>query len=263
MPKGSLVNSIKKAFKILEAFSPSSPSMRLVEISERTGLPKVTALRFLRTLVELRYLTYNEREKTYFLSPRVLSLGYTALSSMDLREISSPILRELSDVTGQNVNLGILDGLEIVYIERIKKRQILNIDLQVGSRLSAHNTSIGQVILAYKSKEELDSILSELKKIPGIQKEIGNNGELLLSKLEEIRKKGYALNDGSYLKGLRAIAAPVFNQSGIVDAGVNIPVFADLTTREELLERYLPLLLKATRRISALRGYQDSGYEGG
>lgn len=258
MSRSSLINSLKKAFTILEAFTPSSPNMRLVDICRKTGLPKVTALRFCRTLLELNYLYFNESEKTYSLSPKVMSLGYTVLSSLDLRQIALPLLKQLSDRTGQNVNLGILDGLEIVYIERIKKRQILNIDLHVGSRLSVHNTSIGQVILAYMPTADLEKLIEKLKRDPMVKAEIGEHGEILKSRLEEIRARGYALNDGAYIKGLRAIAAPVFNHEGQVDAGVNIPVFADFVSREELLERYLPLLLQTTREISKLRGFQVS-----
>lgn len=250
-----LSNTLKRCFQILEAFSPSSPRLRLNELAAKTGLPKATVFRFLKSLTALNYVSYDSSSKMYCLSPRVLSLGYNVLSSMDLREVALPILQELSDRTGQNVNLGILDGYEIVYLERIKKRQILNIDLHVGSRLSAHNTSIGQVILAFMDENELRDKLKEIQKKYEGEDPDKEKTEKLYKKLMEIRSKGFAINDEEYVKGLRAIAAPIFNHSGKVEAGINIPVFASLVSLEELLNNYLPLLLEAAQKISSLRGY--------
>ncbi len=255
MPSVSLTNSLQRGLQVLEAFTPSSPRMRLQEVVNKTGLPKVTVLRFLRTLTALKYLSYNDESRLYSLSPRVMSLGYTALSGMDVREAALPFLEQLSETTGQNVNLGVLDGTEVVYVERIKKKQILNIDLHVGSRLSAYNSSIGLVILAYMNRAELDRVIVELLRNPEIEALGGAKGELLYGNLRDVRAKGYALNDESYVGGVRAIAAPVFDHSGIVDAGINIPVFSHMISKGQLLERYLPPLLETAKRVSAARGF--------
>lgn len=257
MSSVSLTNSLRRGLQVLEAFTPSSPRMRLQEVVKKTGIPKVTALRFLRTFVSLKYVSYNAETKLYSLSPRAMSLGYTALSSMDVREVAIPYLEQLSESAGQNVNLGILDGIDVIYVERIKKKQILNIDLNVGSRLSAHNSSIGQVILAFMEKAECDRIIKELLSNPIIANLAGPDGSLLYKKLSEVRKNGYALNDEAYVSGVRAIGAPVFNHKGIVDAGINIPVFSHMVSRDELLQKYLPLLLKTAERVSAARGFMQ------
>ena len=255
MSSVTLTNSLKRGLQVLEAFTPSFPRMRLQDVVRKTGIPKVTALRFLRTFVSLRYVSYDTETKLYSLSPRTMSLGYTALSSMDVREIAVPYLEQLSESTGQNVNLGILDGIEVIYVERIKKKQILNIDLNVGSRLNVYNSSIGQVILAFMEKSECERIVEELLGDPNITMLAGANGELLYKKLDDVRKHGYALNDEAYVSGVRAIGAPVFNHKGKVDAGINIPVFSHMVSRDELIQKYLPLLLKTTERLSAARGF--------
>ncbi len=229
--------------------------MRLQEVVNKTGLPKVTVLRFLRTLTALKYLSYNSKSKLYALSPRVMSLGYTALSGMDVREAALPFLEQLSETTGQNVNLGVLDGIEVVYVERIKKKQILNIDLHVGSRLNAYKSSIGQVILAYMDTAELERIVGELLRDREIAIMAGPGGELLYETLRDVKMKGYALNDEAYVGGVRAIGAPVFNHSGIVDAGINIPVFSHMVSKDDLLAKYLTPLLETAERVSAARGF--------
>jgi len=254
----TLTNSLKRGLQVLEAFTPSSPRMRLQDVVNKTGIPKVTALRFLRTFVSLKYVSYDTETKLYSLSPRAMSLGYTALSSMDVREVAIPFLEQLSEDTGQNVNLGILDGVEVIYVERIKKKQILNIDLNVGSRLNVYNSSIGQVILAYMERAECDRIVKELLNDRNIAIMAGPNGDSLYKKLDDVRKNGYALNDESYVAGVRAIGAPVFNHRGIVDAGINIPVFSHMVSRDELLQKYLPFLLKTAELVSTARGFYKS-----
>jgi IclR family pca regulon transcriptional regulator len=109
---------------------------------------------------------------------------------MDVRDIALPHLREPSRVTGQTVNPGILDGLEVVYVERIKKRRILTIDLYVGSRLNAYDTSIGQAILTSPEKGERKKIIRELTKDREALQGIGPDGGRLTAVLEEVRKNG-------------------------------------------------------------------------
>ncbi len=240
---------------ILEAFTVAEPRIRLQEVVNKTGLPKGTVFRFLKTLTALHYIFFDPASKQYALTPKVMKLGFTALASMDVREIALPHLRELSRVTGQNVNLGVLDGLEVVYIERIKKRRILNIDLYVGSRLNAYGTSIGHAILAYLDEEERKEIIHQLTKEPGALQRIGPGGGRLAAVLEEVRKNGYALVDEEFFSGLRAVGAPVFDHEGRVDAAINIPVFSSMVSREELIERYVPLLLETAANISTARGH--------
>jgi IclR family transcriptional regulator, pca regulon regulatory protein len=251
----TLISSLQRGLQVLEAFTPSSPRMRLQEVVNKTGLPKVTVLRFLRTLTALKYLSYNSESKLYSLSPKVMSLGYTALSGMDVREAALPFLEQLSEATGQNVNLGILDGVEVVYVERIKKKQILNIDLHVGSRLNAYNSSVGQVILAYMDRKELGAIVEELLRDRELAALAGPGRESFYESLQAVKMRGYALNDESYVGGVRAIAAPVFDHRGAVDAGINIPVFAHMVSRDDLLTKYLPPLLETAERVSAARGF--------
>ncbi|MEW6669516.1 MAG: IclR family transcriptional regulator [Thermodesulfobacteriota bacterium] len=259
MSRVSLTNSLQRGLQVLEAFTPACPRLRLQQVVDRTGIPKVTVLRFLRTLTALQYVAYSKESRLYSLSARVMALGYTALSAMDVRDIALPFLQQLSDVTGLNVDLGVLDGIEIVYVERIKKSQPLNIDLHVGSRLKVYNSSIGQVILAHMDRAGCERIVNQLLRDPEIAVLAGRRGELLYQTLEDVRRKGYALIDESYVAGVRAIGAPVFDHKGVVDAGINIPVFSGGVSPEELIQRYLPTLLETAERVSAARGASKRG----
>lgn len=255
MPGVKFTNSIERGLKVFETFTPATPRLRLQQIADKTGLPKVTVFRFVRTLMKLGYISHDPESKTYSLTPRVLSLGFTALSSIELRDVARLYLEELSRITDQNVNLGIMDKSEVVYIECIKRRQIISIDLYVGSRVNMYRTSIGRAILAFLSPDIYQTTLTDMLKYTEAVKYIGPKGERLVDILEEVRQKGYALTDGDFVPGVRTVAVPIFNAKADVEGAINMPVFGHMVTREELIERHLPLLFQAAEKISAARGY--------
>jgi IclR family pca regulon transcriptional regulator len=183
-----------------------------------------------------------------------MSLGFTVLSSMDLRHVAYPYLEELARTTDQNVNLAILDNTEVVVIERIKKWQMLDINIPIGGRLNCYQTSIGRAILAFLNQEKFLPILNTLLKDVEAVKHIGPNGRRLIKILKEVRLKGYALSDEEFIKGVRAIAAPIFNAQGEVEGAVYMPAFSHIVGQEEAIERYAPSLIETARKISAARG---------
>jgi IclR family pca regulon transcriptional regulator len=255
------VESLRKGLEILEAFSYHGSSLSLRQITQTTGLPKATAYRLLQTLIAHNYIHYFQNSHTYRLGPRVMSLGFSVLSGLEIGNVAQPYLEDLSQRIEQNVNLGILDGSEVVYIIRIKRHKILGINLSVGSRLSAYNSAIGQAILAYVDSERLESILKELSRNPERSVQIGPRGELVRKKLDQVRENGYAFCDGEYVAGLRSIGVPIFKGQGEVEAAINIPVFSQFCGREKLINRYLPLLQDVGKTISSLRGWDPSTEE--
>lgn len=248
------VESMRKGLEILEAFSSHGSILRLQEITKITGLPKATAYRFLQTLISLNYIHYFPNSRTYRLGPKVMSLGLSVLLGMDIGDVTQPYLEELSQKIDQNVNLGILDGTEVVYIIRIKRQRILGIDLSVGSRLSAYNTSIGQAILAFSNSTLVEGMVKELSQNPEISKQIGPDGELLKKKLDIVRKNGFALNNEKYVTGLKSIGVPIFKGQDEVEAAINVPVFSQFCSKEKLINDYLPLAQDVADTISQLRG---------
>jgi IclR family pca regulon transcriptional regulator len=252
----NFVNSLDRGLKILRAFTPAKPELRLLDITNLTSLPKTTVIRLLKTLTSLNYIRFDSNNRKYYLGPEVMSLGFTVLSSMDIREIALPYIAELSRISDQSVNLGILDRSEVVYIERIKKRTILNIDQHVGSRLSSYRSSIGRAILAYLEKKDFEIVLREILKEKNSVDFIGPKGKSLLKILEKVRQKGFALNNEELIPGLRAIGAPIFNSEGNVEAAINMPVFSQMVSLTELTEKYAPMLIETAQMISEARGFK-------
>ncbi|MBW1971839.1 MAG: IclR family transcriptional regulator [Deltaproteobacteria bacterium] len=252
MKEKDFVSSLKKGLMILAAFDESNPFLTLTDLCKRTNLPKTTVFRLCRTLVALEYLKYDSSKHTYQPGIKVLSLGFNVLASMELRDIASPYLIDLFNEVNENVNLSILDDIDVVYIERLKKREILNIALHVGSRLKAVISSSGRVILAFLDKKELDKILQH-KNLNNFFKE--HNKDDFIKMLERIREKGYSVVDGEYFPGLVAVAAPVLNRKNKVVAAVNIPFLKTDIDVNQKVKTLIEPLLKCVKKIGKTLPY--------
>ena len=157
MPRAERVTgtsrSLERGLAILSSFNSDRPLIGVSELSRDLALSRSTAHRYFTTLAQLGYLQQDRDSKRYRLGPRVLDLGFSAINSMDVREIAAPHLRELADETGYTVNLAILEGTDVVYIERCRSsrpgQREIDLDLHVGARLPAYCTAMGKAILAF------------------------------------------------------------------------------------------------------------------
>lgn len=250
----NFINSLARGFALLEVFTPDKPSLGLTEIAKKIGLSKTTVFRITHTLNELGYLKFNFENQKYYPGPKILGMGFATLVGMKIREIARPYMEELSKDTGENVNLGVLDGHEVIYIEQIKSKQILDVKLYVGSRIPIFNTAIGRAIMAYLSLPQLNEILDKLSQIPEAQPFLGLRYKKILRTLEKVRSKGYAINNEEWEPGIRAIGTPILNRRGALEGGINLSVLSAKISLNELENRYAPLLVETARRISSSLG---------
>src|SRR4051795_7098676 len=157
----SYSQSLERGLAILSAFRSGRPLLGVSELGRDVGLSRSTTHRYVATLASLGYLQQDNPTKKYRLGPRVLDLGFSAINSMELRHISAPHLKALSDTTGHTVNMAVLDGSDIVYMERCRApgpREI-DLNLHVGSRLPAYCTSMGKVLLAFLPTRDRSALL--------------------------------------------------------------------------------------------------------
>jgi IclR family pca regulon transcriptional regulator len=203
----------------------------------------------------MRYLVQDKATRKYRLGVRVLDLGLAALNSMELRDVALPFMEQLCEQSGHTVNMAVLDGSDIVYIERVRSRSGIDLHLYVGSRLPSYCTSMGKVLLAFLPEAELLRIIDGIEFLPRGPRTITSRRELLAN-LEEVRRLGVAVNDEELARGLRSIAAPVFGQHGSVVAAVNMAVHAMTHSFDEVMQKLAPLLLDATSQISEHLGYR-------
>jgi IclR family pca regulon transcriptional regulator len=250
------ISSLARGLSILEAYDMEHPRLGIADLARKTGLSKSTTYRLIYTLRSLGYIIPDGLENKYMLGPKVLSLGYAVLSSLELREIAKPYLLKLFRRVKQTVNLAILDEWNLVYVERFKTQQIVNINLHVGSRLELYNTAMGRVLAAFNNEEWLAQYMKYLEKKPEAEPYWKNKGERLLEILEEVRKDDFAVNDQELTPGLRSVASPVRDREGHVVGAVNIAVSSSLYSLERLKDEMIPPLKQTIQSISLALGFK-------
>ena len=255
---GSYSQSLERGLSILSSFRSSRPLLGVSDLSREVGLNRSTTHRYVATLASLGYLQQDQATRKYRLGPRVLDLGFSAINSMELREVSLPHLRQLSDETGHTVNLAVLDGTDVVYLERCRSsrdgQREIDLDLHVGSRLPAYCTSLGKVLLAHLPPERLRAVLDGVRLTPRGPNTIVSR-KALVAELARVREDRLAVNNEELAYGLRSIAAPVRSASGDVVAAINLAVHRSMVSVDDLTARLGPPLCRTAEEISARIGF--------
>lgn len=244
--KTDLIASLGKGLKVLECFGAEQPRRAIADVSEATGLDRATARRCLLTLHHLGYADYDG--KYFSLTPRVLRLGMGALAALPLPQIVQPWLDQLSEQIGQSVSVSILDETEIVYVARAAQRRVMSIGLMPGSRLPAHCTSMGRVLLAALPEAEARAVVEASDLAPRTPRSLTDPEEIMRA-IEKADAQGHALVDQEAELGLRSLAVPVFNSRGKVVAALNTGVAAIQPDPDEVVRLYLPALQKVQEGI--------------
>ncbi|HEY7961404.1 MAG TPA: IclR family transcriptional regulator [Solirubrobacteraceae bacterium] len=250
--------SLERGLAILTSFTPERPVRGIAEVADELGMRRSTTHRYMSTLVALGYLEQGAARK-YRLGLRVTDLGMSALNSTGLREHARPYLEELRRQSSYTVNMAVLDGSEILYVDRVRSsrrgQSKIDLDLALGSRLPAYCTSMGKLLLAHLPDEEQRSLLTEIKLTRRGPNSITTKSALR-SELEHVREEGFAVNDEELASGLHSISAPVRSESNEVVAAVNMAAHSSMISLEELVEHLGPHLIATADRISARLGYR-------
>jgi len=244
---GPYVQSLARGLSVIRAFDGDHPQMTLSDIARSTGLTRATSRRFLLTLVELGYVKTDGR--MFALAPRVLELGFSYLSALSLPEIAQPHLEQLAASTHESTSASVLDGTSIVYVARVPARRIMSVRISIGTRFPAYATSMGRVLLASFSPEELDEHLDGID-FEGLTSHTITSREALVRELAHVREQGWAIVDQELEEGLRSIAVPILHSSGTVIAAINVSTTASSHTVESIHDNLLPPLQLAAERIS-------------
>jgi IclR family pca regulon transcriptional regulator len=218
VPGDEFVQSLARGLEVITAFDADHPTMTLSAIASRAGLGRATARRFLLTLVELGYMRFDGKQ--FMLTPQVLRLGTAYLSGLGLPEIVQPHLERLTAEVGESSSAAVLDGSDIVYVARVATTRIMRMGITVGTRFPAHATSMGRVLLAALSEDDLAAYLAATDLEPLTPRTIHDPARLR-AELERIRKRGWAIVDQELEVGLCSVAAPVREGTGVV-AAINI-----------------------------------------
>ncbi|MCB1397960.1 MAG: helix-turn-helix domain-containing protein [Rhodobacter sp.] len=234
-----LMGGLAKGLRVIETFTADRPRQSISEAAAASGLDRATTRRCLLTLAHGGYADYDG--KFFTLTPRVLRLGTACLAAMPLPQIVQPMLDSLSERIGESTSVSILDGTEIVYIARAAQKKVMSIALMPGSRLPAHCTSMGRVLLAALPEDQARAILGP-GPLPALTDRTLTDPEALMTELRQIRTQGYAINDQEVEMGLRSFAVPLFDARGRTVAALNLGLAAAQAPVETLPERFLGAL---------------------
>jgi IclR family transcriptional regulator, pca regulon regulatory protein len=242
------VQSLDRGLAVIRAFGPDRERLSLSEVARATGLTRAATRRFLLTLVRLGYVRSDGRE--FSLRPRVLELGYAYLSGLGMPEVASPHLEELVARVRESSSISVLDGHHIVYVARVPTKRIMTVAISVGTRFPAYATSMGRVLLAGLSPEELDGYLAEAELKPITARTVTDSARLR-EILAEVTRQGYAIVDQELEEGLRAIAVPIRGSGRAVTAAINLSTHASRVSLAVLRSELLPALQQTAGSIEA------------
>lgn len=249
------IEALAKGLRVLGLFSEQRPTLRLSDVATETGMLMPGVYRIAMTLVAEGYLEQLP-DGGYRPGLRVLTLGFSALRSLDMVELATSELRQLADTTGETVNLASLVGDQVLYLVRLRNGDLVTANIQVGSTLPAVYTSIGKVLLAHLDEVELRRRITPESFTASGGPKAATSLKALMPQLVKIRSDGFATQDEEVAYGLRSVAAPVRDETGAVVAGVNVAVNAMEWSRARLVKNLQPLVLQCADDISRLLGYR-------
>lgn len=234
---------IHRAVRILSAFTPERPSLTLSKLARRSGLPLTTTHRLITTLLEVG-LVERDDEGTYHIGLRLWEIASLVPHNRGLRDIALPFMEDLSQVTHENVQLGVLEGNELLIIERINGRHAVPVLNRVGGRVPIHPSATGQVLLACASLDVQETVLSSplgrftsyTVTAPGAVRKV----------LADVRARGYAITDREMTDDAVSVAAPIRDINGNAVTALGLVVLAGTANPAGLV----PLVQATARGIS-------------
>jgi IclR family transcriptional regulator, pca regulon regulatory protein len=242
------VQSLDRGLAVICCFSAEQPRQTLAEVARQTGLSRAAARRSLITLQTLGYVGSDGRQ--FYLTPRVLMLGYAYLSSLSLADVAQGHLSELANEVHESCSASVLDGFDIVYVARAATKRIMTISLSVGTRLPAYATSMGRVLLAALPCDQLDAYLDAVPLAPLTERTIVDQ-ERLRAEVQRTGARGWCLVDQELEDGVRSVAVPVHDSAGRVVAAINTSAHATRVPLSTLQRVFLPKLRDCAAAIDA------------
>jgi IclR family pca regulon transcriptional regulator len=248
------IKSFGKGFAILELMGKSEKPLSLTEIANHLGYNKTATQRFLYSLVNLGYAKKTEG-KRYSLGYKVLSLGVNFQRSDKLYTLAQPYLEDLSNQLQRSLTLGVLDDTEVLIIYRKELKRFFPYAIYAGSKMPAHCSSTGKVLLAGLPDSELERLLDRMP-LPALTPKTKTRKGDLVKEVQKTRQRGYAVSDQEFSLDLYAIGFPILDQESRVAAALTVSINVAEKKNKILLESVRNSLIETCRFISKGLGYE-------
>lgn len=253
------VSSLAKGLRILEMLAASG-EMSASRMAGCLNTSRAAGHRFLTTLRDLGYVEKTE-EGRFRLTFKILELGMRKLDGFEIRHTVHPYMQEMALAFTETVNFGHWDGKVIVHLDKINSTEILRLDVGMGAMAPAYCTGLGKAVLAFLPQDELDDYLKSVKRVAMSPKTITST-KRLKAEMDQIRRRGYAVDDEELSLGLRCVAAPIFDHTGRPSYALSLSG-PTLRMTEDKIEAIQAKLLQICDRISRKIGAPDKGLQPG
>lgn len=240
------VKSTEKTLAVLLAFNGGNPEMTVSQVAAATEQTRASARRFLLTLTDLGYLEANGAN--FRLTPRVLDLGASYLSGMTLPKAATLHLESLARELGESAALCVLEGQDILYIERVSSPRLYSMNVSIGNRLPAWVTSMGRVLIAELGDAEQEAFVAQIDLQRYTEHTVASL-EDLRAELARVKEQGWSLVNQELDEGLRGLAVPVYRGDQLLGA-LNISVQRGRADRQSITEQLVPRLRRAAQDIA-------------
>ena len=241
-----LIEGLGKGLRVIESFDDDHVRLTPSEAAQRTGLTRTAARRYLLSLVHFGYAASDG--KRFWLVPRVLRLGQSFLDSARLPRLVQPWIQRVSMQSGETVNVSVLDGHEVVYIARSNSPRVVSVGYHPGARMPAHVVTPGIVMLSTWSDRALDAWIAEHEFGSYTPQTVTDPAEFVHN-VHAARALGYWVTEAQLDPGLRGLATPLKDRKGECVGAIGMTTPMMPLTREQTIERFLPLLQDAAQAL--------------
>jgi len=253
------VPGLERGLRILTEFSPREPVLGAPELSKRLGIPRTTVFRLLQTLESLGFLERADRDRNYRLGVAVLRLGFEFLSSLELTDLGLPLIEALRDATGLTTHIVIRDGRDVVFVAKAQSHAPVfsSVKVNVGTRLPAHATTHGHVLMGDLSLDELRALYPE-KTLERFTKQTPATVEELYERVKDDAVRGFAISESSFENGISVISAPVRNDTGRIAAVITTTIPRPQIDAALLVGGLIDKVRNAAEQLSLRLNYRPS-----
>lgn len=249
------IRAVDRALRILMAFTAQKGELTIGELTAAAEVPRSTVFRLLATLEIGGFVERGSQPDTYRLGPNALLVGGAALRQVNFHDRIRPHLKQLMHETGETVHLVIFRSNQAIVLDKIDSQHAIQLVSNIGYQSPLHASAAGKLLLAFQPDDVIQEVLNGYVYTPLTPNTIADP-QTLLAHLQQIRKQQFSLDLEEVELGLRCIAAPVYNFSGEVAAGVSMSGPAHRIT-PAAVEKFVPVVRQATARMSQDLGFVD------
>ena len=254
MDERYVIPSLDRAFSVLELLGHASRGLSLAELVRQSDIPKSTLFRILITLQKRHCVVWDEENRSYRLGSMLWSLGSSFLSQSDIYRMAAVHMKDLAEKTRETIFLGEMEGDEVVYLRRMESPRSVTVVKKLGQRVPMHCTATGMAMLAFMAQEQIDSLL-ERTTLTAFNESTITDRQVLLERLSQIKRDGYALVDGEFNEELLCISAPVFDHTHQPRASLTVAMLSNQAPDHQKKRTLANDVMEASRNFSRELGY--------